>query len=286
MQEDFSTKTGEGIYRRAALSLNKITLNGNDGVFFMQEKDAKKDEQTGKYPKIQVTKKGEPIEVVFLKIRRVLSAYAKKNSMKTSEHNHKKETVTLYKPDGKQVGVAEELRAQYPTLKTQQIVYCWLRESDSIVRVVIKGSSLGSEYKHKEQVLKFYDYLQSFGSDEHSHEFITKLVPVAEEGPQGEYYALSFVKGEKLDEEDLAKVKLMINDLHERISAIDERLHGTYKPKAQNKNELPTVDVNDIPIVEDDEKPEEEDDEEQEVGAPVGFKFNEEKEIDVKEIPF
>lgn len=272
MQEDISSKTGEGIYRRASLSLDKVTFNGNDGLFFEQDKDAKADEVTKKIPKNQITKQGEALDVVFLKIRRVLSAYSKKASMRTTEHNHKGETVTLYKPDGNEVGVAKDLRETYPLLKTQQIVYCLLPKEDKVVRLVVKGSSLGSEFKHPQGVYKFYDYLQSFASNEHSHEFITKLVPVQEEGPQGIYYAISFLKGEKLDAETLAEVKAKINDIHERTVAIDQRLNSA---SAKGKKE---VSIDDIPIIN-------EDDDEEMMG---GVKFPEKDEgvINAKDIPF
>lgn len=254
MQNNTSDKTGEGIYRRAALSLDKITFNGNDGVFFNKDKDAQKDEKTGKFPTTQITKEGESLDVVFLKIRRVLSFFSKKGSMATSEHNHKGEMVTLYKQDGNITGIASQLREEYPMLKTQQIVFCWVPSINRIARVVVKGSSLGSEYKHETPVLKFYDYLQSFASNEHSHEFITKLTPVKEEGPQGDYCAINFVKGEKLDAEMLAKVNAMIDDIHERTSAIDARLNSApakeKEPKFTKKTYTKRDDGSGIPIIE------------------------------------
>jgi len=255
--QDVSSKTGEGIYRRAAMSLNEITFNGNDGIFFERDKDAKKDEKTNKYPKTQITQEGESISVVFLKIRRVLASFSKKASMRTNEHNHKNETVTLYKADGKEFGLAKDLRDKYPQLKTQQVVYCWIPGDKNltdgrIVRLVVKGSSLGSDYKHGTEVLKFYDYLQSFANNEHSHEFITELKPVKEEGPQGDYYAISFVKGRKLDESESEFVATTIDDIHERITAIDERLKSNFgKPMDAAVPADATVDedVEDIPTI-------------------------------------
>lgn len=221
-------KTGEGIYRRAALSLNEITFNGNDGDFFERDKDAKKDEKTGKFPKTQITKEGESLTVVFLKIRRVLSSFSKKASMRTSEHNHKNEMVTLYKGGEKEYGLAKDLRVKYPQLKTQQVVYCYVPTAEPnatgrVVRLIIKGSSLGSDYKHGTKVLKFYDYLQDFGSEEHSYQFETELKPIKEEGPQGDYYAMSFIKGRKLDQTEEADMLRMIDEIHNKVSAIDER---------------------------------------------------------------
>lgn len=284
MQEDISNKTGENIYRRAKLSLDEVTFNGNTGIFYEREKDAEKDEKTGKYPKKAISETGGTINVVFLKIRRVLSSFSKKGSLRTSEHNHKGEMAVLYGPSGlKEPGIASELREKYPQLKTQQIVYCYRPGFNKIVRIVIKGSSLGSEYKHLAEVLKFYDYLQSFSSNEHSHEFVTQLTPVKEEGPQGDYYAISFVKGQKLGEEELKKVELMINEIHEKTSEIDSRFQGNIKKPKEVKNELPTIDANEIPVIEDDDKEDEDDGE-----MPESVKFPDDKQdnINVKDIPF
>lgn len=238
MQND---KTGEGIYRKAAsYSVAQVSINGNKGVFYYRDKNAEKDEKTGKYPKIPLTssavieegKAPEALEVVFLKIRRVISVFKKGGEgFSTNEHNNKNEMVMLF---GKgEIGIASELREKYPELRTQQIVYCYLPLKKEIVRVVIKGSSLGSEETAK-GVLKFYDYLGSFGKDEHSHEFITRLQPIAEEGPESTYYAISFERGRALNEEEKVKVNAMIDEVYDATTAIDESFKEKINARLKN----------------------------------------------------
>ena len=276
MNEDISMKTGEGLYRRASFSLDRITFNGNEGYFLEQEKDAQRSEATGKFPKKQITKAGEPLEVVFLKIRRTLSSYSKKEKMGTNEHNHKGDFVTLYHPAGNEMGYASDLREKYPQLRTQQVVYCYLPKENRTVRLNIKGASLGSDFKHPKGVHKFYDYFQCFKANEHSHEYITLLKPVAEEGPQGTYYAISFERGAKLDEEQLSTVRKLIEEVHDKITEVDARFQANVP---QKKEPGKKVNMDEIPIIEEGQQFPKVDWGEDEEEAET-------KEIDPKDIPF
>lgn len=258
-------KTGEDIYRRSNVSFDRVNFNAAEGTFFLQDKDAKKDETTNKYPKLKLTENGQSLDAVFLRIRRILFYFAKKNGqyagMSTSEHNHKNEMVALYKPDGKEYGIAADLRDKYTNLHTQQVVYAYLPNEDRTVRLIIKGASLGSGFKHPKDVLKFYDYLQSFEKNQSSTEFITHLVPIEEEGPQGTYYALRFVKGDKLEEtsEVYRKTRKLIDEISENIFEIDKRLQSGFDRNIEQKEqveiksnypEYPTDDIDpaDIPF--------------------------------------
>ena len=225
MQNEQEDKTGEGNYRRTSFSIENISMDGTEGVFYSLAAGAEKDDKTGKYPKEAITTEGQELKVVFLKIRRKIEVFGKnKTSMSTSEHNHKGERVMLYGgPNGKEIGTAEEIRTKYPNLRTSQIVYVYLPGKDKIARVTLKGAALGSEGTAK-GVLKFYDYLGSFKQNEHSYQFITKLVPVKEDGMKGGYWAVSFQKGDRLDEEQEAKIKTLIDEVHEKVKAVDESL--------------------------------------------------------------
>lgn len=205
--------TGAGNYG-GRFKVSEITFNGDKGTFYYRQKDAEKDAE-GKYPKEDL---GKGLDVVFMKIRRKLSVYKKSGGMSTNEHNTKADFVVLY--GGKDKGTANEIRERHQELRTQQLVYSFFPTKKEVVRVVIKGASLGSETKKKE-VLKFYDYLQTFKGDDHVHEFFTKLIPVEEEGPKGTYFAMSFVRGEKLTEVQQEKVNERIEELHNAIEASD-----------------------------------------------------------------
>ena len=251
-------KTGEDQYRRTKFNVDEITFNGNKGIFYKRDAEAKKDEKTGKYPKTAITKEGEPLEVVFLKIRRVLNYYNPKGGMRTNEHNSKADKVVLYTPNGKEYGTAAEIRTKYPQLRTQQAVYCYLPATQEVARVVIKGSSLGSEYKHPEGVRKFYDYFDAFKSDESTKEFLTILKPVTEPGPQGDYHAITFVKGDKLTPEVQEVVNAHVDAVDGKIKAVDAKLQagfGKDTPSApvetededgEEKESYPTAETEDI----------------------------------------
>jgi hypothetical protein len=242
MDED---KTGEGAFRRPNYTVSQVTFNGDEGRFYYRAKDAVKGED-GKFPKTAITEKGQPLSVVYLKIRRVLSHFKKGgDGYTTNEHTSKKDRVILYGKN--EVGIAEELREKYPELRTQQIVYCYLPLKKEIVRLTLKGSSLGSDETAK-GILKFYDYFRVFNDDEHSYEFATRLTPVAEQGPKGTYYAIGFTKGDKLNETNLETVKGMIDEVHDRTKAVDtylqakmEEARPTLYAPAQQTKVLPQV---------------------------------------------
>lgn len=214
--EDLSQFTGEAGYKKAPiLSLNQIALNGKDGTFIKKLMLEGKGED-GKYQKQDL---GNNIEVVFLKHRRRLFKYnATTRSLETNEHNTKADHVILYGTNEK--GTAEAIREAHPELRTQQIVYAILVATGEVVRILVKGASLGSE-KTAEGVMKYYDYLGSFG-DEHSYQYKTIIKPIKEDGNMGSYYCMSFIRGEKLTEQQLEKVATAIKETHASIVKMDE----------------------------------------------------------------
>ena len=261
--EDVSHMTGEGNFKRSN-RYSEVTFNGSKGEFYYRDKESEKDETTGKFPKENL---GKEIGLVFLKVRRILQAKYKPNtqSLRTSEHNVKGDTVILYEgKDRKGIVLADGELAKGRGLYTNQIVYCYLPVKKEVVRLIVKGASLGSD-KTAKGVLKFYDYMQSFKEDDHLHNFVTKLVPVGEEGPQGTYYAIDFQRGEKLDETKQEKVISLIKEVHESITKNDA---------AMNLN-APNVSLDTLPEIQTDDGY---DDEE-------GIKYPEE-EINPEDIPF
>lgn len=217
---DTSDMTGESNFKRPT-RYDEVTFNGNKGEFFFRGKDTEKGDD-GKYQKDSL---GKEMSVVFLKIRRVLQAKYKPNTptLRTSEHNRKGDAVTLFE-GSKKIGnaLADSILSKDKGLYTNQIVYCYLPEKKQVVRLIAKGSSLGSD-KTAKGVMKFYDYMQSFEGDDHLHNFFTKLVPVGEEGPNGTYYAIDFQRGEKLNEAQQKLVDSLIREVHEAIQDNDKR---------------------------------------------------------------
>lgn len=205
--------SGENLYKKPAqLILNEIRINGKKGKFFFRDVIGGLKEIDGK-KRYEQKEIGEEVSVIFLKIRRKLRQYRKEeNPLTTSEHNHKDDIVALFGNPEVEKGKASDLREKYQGLRTQQIIYAIY--GDELVRVLIKGSALGSKSKKKD-VMAFYEYISSFkedGKDEHFYNFITKLYAVEEVGELGEYYTMSFKKDRELTEEEkkLVAEKMLI----------------------------------------------------------------------------
>lgn len=241
MREDLSKFSGEEYYQKPPqLVLNEITINGKTGNYRMRNvigglKEVTKGKQTVR--KYEEKDLGSKIELVFLKIRRRLSHYKKgERSLMTSEHNYKGDFVTLW-GDTVEKGTAEELRTAHPELRTQQIVYAIYNKE--LVRVIVKGSSLGSQDK-AENVPTFYDYISSFKKDkdgnkidEHFYQYNTVLTSIEESSDLGPYFAINFNRGEKLSEEMMDIVEQDMKRVHNYCLAVDE-----YYSKAQAKDEV------------------------------------------------
>jgi hypothetical protein len=253
MPNDLKNKTGESTFSRGS-TYDQVALNGDKGRFVMLKKDAERD-SSGKLPKIDLgvgvemsydSKTGKPtvtgttpLKLVFFKIRRALSSYNPVvGGARTNEHNNKNERVVLYGPQKgqKEYGIATSLREKYTDLHTQQIVYCYDTEYDKVVKLTVKGSSLGSE-KTAKGVTKFYDYLQSFKGEDSMTKYVTEMYPVAEEGPKGVYFALDFVRGRELDAEEAARVSGLLDSVHAEIEASDASFKERMKA-AMEKGEV------------------------------------------------
>ena len=225
---DISNLTGQASFNRSPeYKVDEIHIQGDaskhkfykidTGHFKVKHTSGEQDKEKG----YLITDAGTELDVIFLKIRRVLSEYKKapQTSLRTNEHNTKDDIVTLYGADGgPKVGLASALREAYQGLRTQQIVYVFVPSMKKICKLVVKGSSLGSEAK-AEGVLGFYDYLSTFSKDKaHVHEHFTKLKAVAE----GDYYTISFERGEKLDDARIAKIEDLVREVHASTTAVDE----------------------------------------------------------------
>lgn len=256
-KEEMARKSGEQNYKKPKkLILNEIKINGTDGNFiktlFTQPKDS-----AGKYENKDL---GESVEVVFLKIRRKLTEFKKDRGLirNTTEHSVPTDTVMMY-GDDQQKGQASALREKFPGLRTQQIIYAIDTTGKEIVRVIAKGASLGSENK-AEGVNGFYDYLSSFGKDEHTWEYTTVLTPAKEKSALGTYYCINFQRGKKLTDAQLEKVSTSMDEVCAHTDAEDEYngakaekpAEAIAKPSEQEIEtiEYPTDEINaeDIPF--------------------------------------
>jgi hypothetical protein len=234
---DLSELSGEGAYRTPrTLDLNEVSLNGDADAHEVNGKLERKGGyfrkrilagRTNRDEKPEEVNLGTSVRVVFLKIRRKLVERGQKGEIirSTTEHNSKKDAVTLYDSRTNQSvrGVAEDLRNLHQGLRTVQTVYALLlseAHEPELVRLTVKGASLGSEAKAKE-VMDFYTYIGSLPRGEHIWEYETRLSPIVEQGAKS-YFAIDFQRGEKLDPETLATAESVLREVALNCREVDE----------------------------------------------------------------
>ena len=238
-RDEITKYSGENDYRKSPrLNYPIVQLDGDKGIF------TKGYRENDEWKKMEV---GQSIEVIILRVRRKLADW--NTQMYSTEHNHPNNTIILYR-DRQQIdkGVAKELRQkpEYKELKTQQILYSYL--GDEMVKIQVKGSSLGSENKPKDSI-PFYEYLSSFDKDEHIWEYYTRLVPKEEKKGNRRYFAISFERGEKIPEKQLDFVAEKMKVLFEAFESEDSyNLPEKKEFSKPLRDELPTVQVDEEEI--------------------------------------
>lgn len=233
------------------LVLNQIRFNGKKGVYVYEDVKGGliEDSSTGKksYAKKNL---GNDIDVVFLKIRRRLYQFRKDEKPRvTNEHNHSGARVVLF-GDKIENGIASELREKYPQLRTQQIVYGLYQ--GELIRLVVKGASLGSKAKAK-GVDDFYTYLAKYKGEDHFYENTTNLTVGEEAGELGEYYVMNFAKGRKLTETEIEEAVTPNMETAFNFCQESDHYYLSRMPKELEKEHKETpavaeyVDVDEIP---------------------------------------
>ena len=220
------------------LSLNEVRLNGQTGKFVYKDVLGGRTEKDGDKEKYKETEIGDEVKLVFLKIRRKLVGFRKgETNLVSVEHSTKNSQITLY-GDETITASNEVLRGKYPCLKTQQIIYALY--NGELVRLIVKGSALGSENKDK-NVYDFYSYIQSFKEGErndHFYGYETVLYSVDEKSDLGSYKAMSFKQGDKLENLDDVELKMI------QSFQFCEELDKVFDSKGikEVKESVPTID--------------------------------------------
>jgi hypothetical protein len=228
--------SGESTYRAPRpLELNEVSINGDadveetePGKFIRKGGFFRKRILIGKPRDQKPTEEriGEVASVIFLKIRRKLVQRSGGGEIvfSTNEHTAATDAVDLYDSNGfVRSGSAKAIREAYPGLRTVQIVYALLlngEDEPEVVRIPIKGASLGSEAKD-EKTTNFYDYLSSFVGEEHMWQYITELHAVLEKG-QKSYFCIDFKRGFPLDDTALKLALSHMKIVHEKCIEIDK----------------------------------------------------------------
>ena len=160
---------------------------------------------------------GEKLEVCFMTRG---SFRLKKGSYTSSEAKQPQENpiVNVYKQDkatGKRSlsgsGNWKEMKEKF-ALSTQQLPYGTV--GDKIAKIIISPSSLENYWK----------YLEEFKGDERVYQFMTivKSEDKITIGKEGEYYKMSFTRGDKLDQESIEMMVEDIMDLRDKLKKNEE----------------------------------------------------------------
>lgn len=253
MELDFDpvAASGESTYRAPRpLELNEVSINGDADV---EETEPGKFTRKGGFfrkrilvgkardQKPEEVNLGATASVIFLKIRRKLVQRSTGGEImySTNEHTSPYDVVDLYDSNGfVRSGSAKAIREANPGLRTVQVVYALLihdEDEPELVRITIKGASLGSEAKD-EATTDFYKYLSSFGKEEHFWEYITEMRAVLEKG-QKSYFCIDFNRGHPLDDATLKLALTKMKEVHDKCVEIDKartdkRAENAAKPAA------------------------------------------------------
>ena len=284
MHQDLAAMTGEDNMRKQqGYQFHRAGLDGKTGKFILIDKDAVRGED-GQWPKQVMARDGEVFEVVYLKIRRLLShmedridkdgnkvldQYGKQvtDSWYSTEHDTKNDVCLLTHRDSTGVnekvmtGLSYVIKEMHPKLRVHQIVYVWLPKLEKIARLTVKGSSFMANPKTPKGVVKFYDHFKKFTPEEHTYEFVTELTSYEEVGQDAKvtYYTTDFKKGRRLTVDELKKVMGMVAEVHAMTQESDRGTRELMEAFAQSKTAaLPsttnTPDERAIPVIAYDEE--------------------------------
>lgn len=212
--QELSDWSGEQTVRRFKYVVPVLKFNGNTGKFSLLIPD-----ESGKWVAEDIKK--DELELVVLKVRRVLSSYEKMPDGSgirdfSNEHSSWKDKLTVFqmkkgdtKPRMIGGGTTEEVRDQFPNLRLRQNLYCLY--DGQVVKLTARGKSLSS----------LFDYYQKFQATEHIFQFITHISSHTETN-EGRltYYVLDW---EKRKESDISVVAKNIKEVKEALELQDKQ---------------------------------------------------------------
>lgn len=256
-KQDMAALSGERDLRKVALPVyDEIALNGNDGIFYRKFKTKPK-VKNGDNEEFEKAPIGNRIEYVWLKLRRQMVERNGEGTVRqTSEHNTKKDNVTIYHYNGQATEdnvPAESLNGEtgkYPKMKVWQWIYAYDIDNNRIVKIKVKGGSLRMQEKLEGATL-YYDYIQNMEKDEHFYTQTNVMLGTKYKTKLGDKFYSDFSKGRELTDEEVSKVasamKLVVDQLREydESKKVAETLDAAVE-------DLPSIDYGDAGVNVDD----------------------------------
>lgn len=256
-------------------TLPSVKLNGNEGKFYrtvIEDGELK----TGDDNKAYLEDMGKTLSGVILRVRKSYFEDGVDSQLFSNEVGNKKnERVTIFQKTENMkggysvvpvfTGTPAEAKGRFPELSMIQIIYFLLKDTGEIVRLKVKGMSLGQLFR----------YWKEFDQTEHLFEYYTVLGQKADKNKFGSFFVNTFKKGERV--KDLEPVQSAMQEVSDKITEIDQ-----YFKESQDLYEDGVIKVKDeveyVP-----EKPEEEEDEE-EIATIEEGQDDEKDTIDAKEL--
>jgi hypothetical protein len=240
-------KLSGGGQARTTYKVPTIKFNGNTGILTRFEVG---DFKNGK----EIT----DVELVIMRSRRTFTSFEKSPDggsirMFTNEHNTWQDHITVFEVrTGKKVkaianGTIETLRAELPTLRMSNNLYCLY--NGEVHKLVVRGKTRQSFIDTQKELAK--DGVEFF-------EKKVKLVPTQENGTGGNIYY--FLKFEVVGDSDLEVVGPFMEEIAKTMDKIDEEYKETNKRMSSEAKDLAGGDEedDDIPVNANDEEAEDE----------------------------
>ena len=252
-------------------TLPSVKLNGKEGIFYRTviEKGQLKLADDGR---ALLEDLGDEISGTVLKVRKTYFQDDPDSQLYTNEVSSSKNAqVSVFcKTENAKGGFnttfvfqgnSGEVKQRFPEISMIQVIYFLLEDTNEIVRLKVKGMSLG----------QLFNYWKEFDPDEHLFEFITLLGSKKDKNKYGTFFVNTFKKGKRIPH--LEVVETAMKEVHTNLMAIEEFYRG--------RQEEP---LGEIPIVE--EVIDSEEALKESKQKILTEKEDDEDEIDPKKIPF
>ena len=256
--------------------LASLKLNGKEGNFFktiIENGEMKLNEDN----RAMLEDMGAKIKGVILRARVQFAANETDMEIYTSEGDKGGKFNVFVKTEKEKggfmtqyafTGNADQIKARYPELKYIQILYFLLEDTNEIVRLKVKGMSLGN----------LFDYFKEFSRNEHIWQYVSEFGFAHSKNKFGKFFVSTIKRGKKV--EDFSEVQTAIREVNDKLQDIEDY----YQEKDEQRMMNGEVPIEEAPAQQNDAQTGEE--------APKGVDDGElpkapaTDEIDVKGIPF
>jgi hypothetical protein len=217
-------------------TLPSVKMNGKTGSFYrtvIEDGELKK----GEDGKAVLDDMGKEVKGVILKVRKTYFADEAEGQMYSNEiGSGKNEKVSIFhKSENTKggyttacvfTGLASQVKERFPELSMIQIIYFLLSDTNEIVRLKVKGMSLG----------QLFSYWKEFEADDHTFEYETILGAKADKNKFGSFFVNTFKKGNKV--ENLKDVEIAMKEVYENVNKIEEFYKESLSEKIINGEDI------------------------------------------------